>query len=419
MVENISRELRQRGHDVHVHASAGLSTQSTPCSSRGGPGRLARFKRKWKRNLWFLRAMARNPLQIARDRTALQRFDPDVVLARQDAYSWSVAKAAIDLNIPLVTYADAPVAYETRTFNPEQRFHPPRLVEWLEQWVLRNSQAIITVSHPARQRLEGYGLSTPIHVIHNGVDEFRFPRFRETDRQAIRRTLGITTPIVVGFVGSFRAFHGIDRLREMIARTSSDQVSWLLVGDGPERLRLEDALQGNVNALFLGQRPHEEMGGLLSVMDIAVAPHARMNGDFYFCPLKILEYAASGCATVASHQGDIPLLLADGQGGLTLESDDPDAWVAAIQQLTNDLESARKMGTTARDFVLHHLTWRHTSTRVETVLQEAAGLTDYHVEDIPLRNPLATSHGAATPPADNPAGTTRETCVAEGVSDGL
>ena len=181
MVEHISRELRTFGHDVRIHASAGLENAieipppSPSSDDASEPGSLAsqsvQFKRFLKRNLWFAKAMYRNRGRYAHDLRALREFQPDIVLARQDAYCWSVVKASRKLNIPVVTYADAPVAYEVRMFNDAQRWHPPGLVEYIERWGIKRSRSVITVSHPAASRLQRYRVKCPIYVDHNGIDE--------------------------------------------------------------------------------------------------------------------------------------------------------------------------------------------------------------------------------------------------------
>ena len=120
MVHHISRELRARNHTVHVHASSGIASarHSVPCNSRcGNHGIAARLRRK----LWFAKAIAQNAGRVKGDIEAIRSFFPDVVLARQDAYCWSVVRAASIVGNPCVTYADAPVAYETRLFHGESR----------------------------------------------------------------------------------------------------------------------------------------------------------------------------------------------------------------------------------------------------------------------------------------------------------
>ena len=276
------------------------------------------------------------------------------------------------LGLPVVTYADAPVAYESRVFNEEKRWHPPGLVEAIEKWGLKQSTSVITVSHPAKRQLDRYRVRAPIHVISNGVDAKRFDASATPDRALLKRELNLIAPTVIGFQGTFRAFHGIDRLRElMLSLANEADVQWLLIGDGPEREAIEQAVRGKVSVRFLGRRPPGEMADLLSVVDIAVAPHAQMKGDFYFCPLKILEYGASGCATVASRQGDIPRLLADGTAGVIVASDELPEWTAAVRNLIQQPALCAELGRKAREYVLRHLTWEQTARGVEQVLMDA------------------------------------------------
>ena len=304
MVEAITKELRAMGHEVIVHRSAGPAVSSSIKTS-GENRRLP--ARRLRNTLWFLKALAQNRPMLARDLEAIDANKPDIILARQDAYCLSMPLAASRRKIPLVTYADAPTAYETRRYGrADGRFHPSFLVEAIERWTLGVSQDVVTVSEPAARLLRRYESRTSIHVVSNGIAPERFPRMSAGQRSEARAAMGLTAPLVAGFAGSFKAFHGIDKLRDLILATSSrDDLQWLLIGDGPERAALKESLAGKANAIFLGFQPPSEVGKFLALIDVAVAPHPQLEGEFYFCPLKILEYMAAGCAVLASHQGDI------------------------------------------------------------------------------------------------------------------
>ena len=192
----------------------------------------------------------------------------------------------------------------------------------------------------------------------------------------MRREIGIQNRVVVGFQGSFRAFHGIERLRELIHWTQNrDDVSWAVwwatVPSSAEQL--EASLPNSVDVVSLGRRDPAEMGQWLSLMDVAVAPHAQLDGDFYFCPLKIIEYAASGCATVASNQGDIPVLLANGRAGEIVADDRLESWTGALETLIENDDYRSAFGDYARHHIHETLTWRHTADRVRTVLSGVMG----------------------------------------------
>lgn len=368
MVAAIASELRTLGHDVKVHASR----WGEPAKPSGGPAKAPSSSLRGR--LWFAKMMWRDRKRTPEDLKAIREFAPDVVLARQDAYRTSMVRAAKMAGVPLVTYADCPVAHEIRMLDDGSRWHPSGMVERLERSTLSASRRVITVSRPAAEILERYRLEVPIEVVPNGVHPERFPEIAPEERLAKRRSLGIEAPIVAGFQGTFKAFHGIDRLRDLILSTTDRQdVHWLMVGDGPELPALREAAAAHPRCTFLGRRPPETVPGFLALMDVAVAPHEVGKGPFYFCPLKLLEYAAAGCAILASDQGDIPSLLDDGRAAVLLREPGIEAWRVALDRLLSDGGTRERLGRSAREFVLANRTWKRTAERVGHALALAIG----------------------------------------------
>jgi len=367
MVQASAAELVRLGHEVRIHRTqpaavpvSGASRAPTPSSGRV------------RRALWFTKELARNRAGLRRDSAALADFRPDVVFCRQDAYRFSMPLACRRAGAPVVTFADAPVAYETRQFNQEGRWHPPGLVERIERWNLRQSRAVVAVSHPTARLIEGYRTRVPVTVVGNGVDTDRFRPRSEAERAETRRRLGIHTPHVVGFVGTFRRFHGLPLLRELMARTLNRQdLTWVLIGDGPERGELA-SLEGHPRARFLGRQPAEEVPDLLATLDVMVVPHQRLISEFYFCPIKVLEGMAAGVACLASDQGDIPIILDRGRAGQLVATDDPGDWAVALAELLNYPTLRLGLQHAARNRVLAEYTWGHTAQRLEDVLIQAS-----------------------------------------------
>ncbi len=380
MVQSIARELQGLGMEVRVHrclgpaASKGVAGGGQPATAATGG-----LARRVKDRLWFARTLARNRGLARTDAAAISQFRPDVILAREDAYRTSMVGAAKATGVPLVTYADAPVAYEVRTFYNKPRWHPPRVLEAVEKRWLKQSRAVITPTHAGAGVLAAYGLDVPIHAISNGVDPAQFPALTSEAKQQRRRELGLpAVGLVVGYQGSFRNFHGIDLLCELVRATAGQNgIHWLLVGDGPERHKLLEAAAGNRAVTLVGRQPSERMGDFVSVMDVGISTHVFVPGPFYFCPLKILEYAAAGCAVIASAQGDVPRLLDNGRVGILLDGPEPERWIQALRVLATDPAKVRRLGELASKWVEHNFTWRHTAEGVagvlESVLAESAG----------------------------------------------
>jgi glycosyltransferase involved in cell wall biosynthesis len=370
MVHAAAAEIAQLGHRVLVHRTQDLAaaprTTSDLSSDSSPPTRGC-----LRRSLWFLRELERNRRGYQRDRQALLRFRPDVVICRQDAYRFSMPLACARLGIPLVTFADAPVAYETRHFNGERRWHPPGLVERIERWGLQRSREVVAISQPTAKLIRQLGFDGPVTVVPNGVDVQRFGPRSEPLRLALRDRYGITTPLVAGFLGTFRAFHGLPLLRDVIRQSlNRSDVTWILIGDGPERATLE-TLAGHPRVRLLGARPATEIPDLLATFDVMVVPHQRLVSEFYFCPIKVLEGMASGLACLASQQGDIPTLLDHGRAGVLVPDDRLDNWVDALHGLLDDPRRMRMLGRAARARVEANYTWPQVGYRLESVLQSA------------------------------------------------
>ncbi len=370
MVTSIGEGLRSLGHELQIHRCAGPAEKAyhQSATKRTEPSVL----RGLRSTLWFAKAMARNHAMYRNDFVSLEQYQPDIVLSRQDAYCWSMVSACRKLGVPVVTYADAPVAYETRHFH-RTRWHPPFLLERIEKWGLGHSRAIITISHPAAELLQDYRLSVPIHVIPNGIAPTRFPSLSRDKRREVRSEFGVPSDAqVVGFLGTFRPFHGIDLLRELIDATRQrPKVHWVLIGDGPERGKLEAATRANEKVHFLGHQPGYRVGELLTSLDVGIVPHQQTSHRYYFCPLKLLEYAAAGCPVVARSVGDIPKLLDQGKAGVLVETDDSETWSVRLNELLDDPQQQTRMGAHAREFILRNYTWDRTAEQVSAVLQTA------------------------------------------------
>src|SRR5204862_5993323 len=168
-------------------------------------------------------------------------------------------------------------------------------------------------------------------------------------RDEVRRARGIPEgAVAVLFSGSFRPWHGVHVL-EAAARAlrSRDDLFFLLVG-GPEA-GPGDGYAGR----RLGRVPYAEMPALVAAADVGVAPYdtARLRQlrlGFYWSPLKIFEYMASGLPTVTVPRPPLTEIVREGQEGLHAREGDPVALADAITKIASDAALRRRLGARAR-----------------------------------------------------------------------
>lgn len=325
--------------------------------------------------MWAWRRVWRNNLLAQCDRKALTAFAPDVVLCRHEPYYFATHKLCRQLGVPVVTYADAPAAYEARHVLFRDRWHPPRLLETIERYCLASSRAVVTISDVARQILLRYRAGVPVHAVSNGVSPERFPQWSAEERVARRRARGLVRPRTVVFQGSFQPFHDVRLLGQlMLATASRHDVDWLIIGDGRRRAELEACVSGRVPVCFAGRVSPKELGELMTLADISVVPYERTADEFYLCPLKVLESAAAGCATIAPGWGDIPKLLDEGRAGVLLEEPTLSGWQQALTALLEEPVRCGELGHRAREFVTSRFTWHDTAVAIDRILREAIGM---------------------------------------------
>ena len=306
---------------------------------------------------------------------AAGRLLPSFIYERYSLWGTAGQRLARNHSIPLVLEVNSPLSYE------EQKYRGWSILCSLGRWVecrtWRRADLLVPVSQALCNHFEEAGVKgRKVEILPNAVDTRLFRS--EVNDAALRSRLKPDGRFVVGFVGSFKAWHGIGFLLEAFKRLHDEDASYhlLLVGDGPMRADVEEKarLLGLQEAVTLvGNVPHEEVPQYLALMDVAVAPYPAVE-DFYFSPLKLFEYMAGGRAVVASRIGQVAEVIADGLTGLLYEPGNQEALRASIRRLRADESLRRELGQNAR-MASSKNTWQQNAQRVvhwvEPLLQHA------------------------------------------------
>jgi glycosyltransferase involved in cell wall biosynthesis len=166
------------------------------------------------------------------------------------------------------------------------------------------------------------------------------------------------SPVIVGFVGTLKPWHGTEVLLRAIART--DQRLHLdICGTGPQQEELErlaDELGITDRVRFRGAVPPESVPEILHGLDIATAPYPA--GEHYFSPLKVYEYLAAGLPVIASAIGTLPDLLRHGELGVLVEPGSVEDLAAALDELADDPAHRARLAVRARDSAVREHDWR-------------------------------------------------------------
>jgi len=276
-----------------------------------------------------------------------------------------------------------PVTYEIRAFWEDAAVDHGtttegslryRLTRWHETYVARAVDRVCTICEGLRQDLVGRGIpAEKITVIPNAVDVAQFPLGGPPD-PALQEKLGLQGAYVLGFLGSYYAYEGLDLLLEAVPELARriPEVRVLLVGGGPQ----EAALQAQAARLgiadrvvFVGRVPHQEVNRYYDLLDALVYPRKPMRLTELVTPLKPLEAMAQGRVLVASDVGGHRELIRDGETGLLFKAGDAASLVDAVVRLRGTAGLAAKLRQAGREFVEHERTWAASTSRYRNVFK--------------------------------------------------
>ncbi|MDN7026094.1 glycosyltransferase family 4 protein [Methanoculleus sp. FWC-SCC1] len=135
---------------------------------------------------------------------------------------------------------------------------------------------------------------------------------------------------LVGYVGRLSEVKGIFNLIEAIPGVlkERDDVTFVIVGEGPQRGRVEEYLAGYDLAgrvRLPGWVPHADLPGVLGDLKLLVVPSYSEG-----LPNVVLEAMACGTPVLATPVGSVPDIIRDGETGFLLQDNTPGRIADAI-----------------------------------------------------------------------------------------
>ena len=256
-VKNLRQELERRGHEVRILTLS----QTTRSGERDG--------------VTYLGSVAAGLIYPgARLRTALGgkwvrelvEWGPDVVHSQCEFSTFFLARRiAEELDIPLIhTYHTVYEDY-THYFSPSVHFGK-KAAAIFTRWVARHTDCLIAPTGKVRMLLQNYQVERPVFVVPSGIDLDRFRSEPDPLRTAVlKASLNIPQEhTVLVFVGRLAEEKNLSELLRFRANLGPGGVTLLLVGDGPDRQRLE------AEAAALGlETPDVVFAGMVAAEQIA------------------------------------------------------------------------------------------------------------------------------------------------------
>jgi PEP-CTERM/exosortase A-associated glycosyltransferase len=339
--------------------------------TQGGTGLMADLP--VGREVALMKALGQRLEQVVR------LVEPDIIHAHSPVLNALPAlKVGRKLGIPVVYeirafWEDAAVDHGT-TNQGSLRY---RATRGLETRAIQRADHVFTICEGLRADIVARGIpSSKVTVIPNAVNVESFQLGSPPD-PALLDKLGLTGSTVVGFIGSFYAYEGLDLLVAALPQliAARPDVKLLLVGGGSQEANLRQqakALGVADKVVFAGRVPHQDVNKYYDLIKVLAYPRHPMRLTELVTPLKPLEAMAQGQLFVASDVGGHKELVQHNQTGVLFKAGSADALAESLLGLLNNPDLWPVLKTNGREFVENVRNWKNS---VANYVQPYSALT--------------------------------------------
>ncbi|MFC7373048.1 glycosyltransferase [Fictibacillus iocasae] len=235
----------------------------------------------------------------------------------------------------------------------------------LIQYTLRQAEGICSTSHVMGKETAQY-TDKKIHITPFGVDLSIFKPMDVEKKQGLQ----------IGIVKALSDKYGIGTLIQAFKRVHDQHPSTelVIVGGGPQLMdyqRLSADLGIDDHVTFTGKVPNNQVPKYINSMDIFVVP-SRDQESF---GVAAVESMACGVPVVVTNVGGLPEVVIEGETGLIVPKESPDALAAAIVQLIEDEETRLSMGRKGIEHVKREYDWYENASRMEKLYHQTINET--------------------------------------------
>ena len=246
------------------------------------------------------------------------------------------------------------------------------LTERFEIETAKEADHVFVITNALRNILIENGVEgSKITVLPNAVNPEKFEILPKNKK--LNRELNFEGKVVIGYIGSFVNYEGLDLLLEacsILKKKLGDVFRVLLVGDGEMMQSLRRSaqfLQLESTITFTGRVSHDEVSDYYSLIDIAPLPRKGLRVCELVSPLKPFEAMGSGKVLVTSSVQALAEIVQDGETGLIFEKDNSDDLAEKLETVILDAELRKRIGKNANAWVRETHSWEVISRRVTDI----------------------------------------------------
>lgn len=290
----------------------------------------------------------------------VEKHNPDFFYLHHHDFHYGGSKLKEVTGLPFILHFDSIEYWVKKNWG---KLYFGKMLKWCEEIEVAQADAIVTISDVLKkQACEFYNIPPEkVYPVPNGVDTVRF--HPEIDGTDVRRKYGLLDKFVVGYSGTFNAYHGVDLLAKSAKKILEEipNSTIFFIGDGALREKVEEILISNGirnKVAITGLIPYSEVPKHLAACDVLVSPIVHNHKDEFFgTPIKHYEYKAMGKPIIASNLGTLKEIFEHKVNSYVIESDDVDAIVESVKEIYLNPDLAKSISLNARKDAIEKHSW--------------------------------------------------------------
>ncbi len=285
----------------------------------------------------------------------------ELIFEQHDLFQGPGVSLAKKYKVPLVKKLDGLIVWEAEKWGVKRYAWGWFLERFVEVPALKKADIIACVSQNVFDKCLSLGIpKDKLFISPMAVDPYLF---RDQEENIIlKNNLGLKNEFVVGWIGSFRSFHGLDHVVKAfeIVHESYPNTKLLLVGGGFEEEKIKklvDTLHLSNSVIFAGRQDFLDIPNFVALFDVALVS-AKSATDFHYSPLKLREYMGAGIASIAPRAGEIPVVFTEEKQLLLYEAGSAKDMAAKILFLYENDEVKKAIAKEGRRYIKQNGTWK-------------------------------------------------------------
>ena len=322
------------------------------------------------------------PLFAIKKWRAIKQFKPDLIMERYVTFGGAGAMMARRWHVPLVLEVNSPHTEELIFRLPVRNRLIQKAMRSWRDWQFKHASTILaTLPTVVPEQYRKNFIQVEWAANCEMFDRESIP---ESTKTKLKQKLGLTDEPVIVFLGTFRNWHGVRQLPRIMKQVINavPSTKCIAIGEGAELEGVKTAVKDlgiDASFIFTGAMPYDSVPAYLALGTVGIAPYdcdayppLRQFG-FFWSPLKIFEYMASGMPVVAIDIEPLNHVVKDGERGYVVPEGN---WTGFAEKIINLLQNPSKcstIGTAAKTFAVEKYSWQAHVHQINRILESVHG----------------------------------------------